>query len=394
MPRIVPPDPFGGFLAGRAARQDEEYAGTRNALARMEMENAPAEMQRRNKLGDLQVEGAQQQLGADKAKIAAAQLQQAMDSGNPRAFVLQQIPLLASKLRENGIDLSSMDDQSAADLVGNLARKYAGEAGIAPAGPDVRTQLELAKLQQGQSQFDSRLGMDRERLAFDRERFAADQNKPAGQFRPLSPEEIQKANLPAGTSAQIGPDGKIDVLSKRDNTGVLSQKDATTAKMKLTTVKLARKQLADIRNAFTKGTEGVNAFGPGQGMLPTQAGKKFDAAVDRMRSTLTALTRVPGVGAMSDYETKLDQAKFPNRSAYESVTSEQIQGIEDMLALIENGYTGLLSGGAQEQSAQSPQAPSQSPQQQAPPAALEYLRANPQFKGAFYQKYGYLPDGI
>ena len=83
--------------------------------------------------------------------------------------------------------------------------------------------------------------------------------------------------------------------------------------------------------------------------MPTERGKKFDAAVDRMRSTLTALTRVPGVGAMSDYETKLDQGKFPARNAYESVTTEQIQGIEDLLSTIESGYAGLLSGGSSEQ---------------------------------------------
>lgn len=166
------------------------------------------------------------------------------------------------------------------------------------------------------------------------------------QFQALTPEEIQAAGLPAGTAAQRNAQtGKIDVLSRRDNTGVLSQKDATTAKMKLNTVQLARQQLNAIKEAFTKGREGINAFGPGQGLLPTEAGKKFDARVDQMRSTLTALTRVPGVGAMSDYETKLDQSKFPNRTDYEGVTADKLQQLEDMLALIENGYSGLLSGG-------------------------------------------------
>lgn len=164
-------------------------------------------------------------------------------------------------------------------------------------------------------------------------------------FRLLSAQEIATAGLPPGTSAQKDlTTGKVDVISKRDNTGVLSQKDATTAKMKLNTVKLARAQLMKVKEAFDEGRKGINAFGPGQGILPTQAGKKFDGRVDQMRSTLTALTRVPGVGSMSDYETKLDQAKFPSRGAFESVTADKIQGLDDMLSLIENGYTDLLSG--------------------------------------------------
>lgn len=361
-------NPFGAFIAGRQARQDEDYATTRNALARMEAEQYPAQQQRRNKLADLQVQGAEQQLGAEQARTAYATLKQALDSGNPKAFIMQNVPLLASKLREQNIDLQSMDDESAVQLVGNLARKYAGDAGVmpaAPAGPmsaqgkigaDVRggyisQEQGDAALNPGMSQY------QKESLDIQRQRLAQGGAKPAGQFRPLTPEEVQQAGLPPGTSAQVGPDGKIDVLSKRDNTGTLSQKDATTAKLKLTTVKLARKQLERIKEAFMEGRSGSgpNAFGPGQGLLPTKAGKLFDARVNQMRSTLTALTRVPGVGAMSDYETKLDQAKFPERNAWEAVTADQIQGIEDMLALIDNGYTGLLSGG-QEQGQQQPQA--------------------------------------
>lgn len=195
--------------------------------------------------------------------------------------------------------------------------------------------------------------------------------KPGRAFRAMSPEEIKAAGLPAGSSAQIDDStGKIDVLSKRDTTASLSQKDATTAKMKLNTVSLARQQLNRIREEFEgkvdpktgqrvggiKGTMSAGAFG--QGKIPTEGGRKFDAAVNQMRSTLTALTRVPGVGAMSDYETKLDQSKFPTRNDYESVTEQQLGDLDNMLNAIETGYTDLLSGGnapgAQAATAQQP----------------------------------------
>lgn len=266
-------DPFGSFIAGRQARQSEEYGNTRNALAQMELEQAPANMQRRNKLADMQIEQGEMQLGADKAKVAYTTLKQALDSGNPRQFVLQNVPLLASKLAEQQIDLNSMDDQSAAQLIDGLARKYAGEAGIAPAAPagplspqgkvgaDVRG--GYLTREQGDSAINPGMSdYQRQRLDIERQKL----NQPAGAFRPLSPEEVRQAGLPAGTSAQVGPDGKIDVLSKRDTSATLSQKDATTAKLKLTTVSLARKQLNAIKEAFDsgRGGSGPNAFGPGQ----------------------------------------------------------------------------------------------------------------------------------
>lgn len=124
--------PVNAFIQGRAARQQYDAGETRNALAQMELDNAPQEMAARNRLLDVQTQSAEQGLSAEKAKFAYTTLKQAIDSGNPRAFVLQNVPDLASNLQRQGIDLQSMDDAQAAQLVDGLARKYAGEAGIAP----------------------------------------------------------------------------------------------------------------------------------------------------------------------------------------------------------------------------------------------------------------------
>jgi len=209
--------------------------------------------------------------------------------------------------------------------------KYAADQRRAMDEQNFGQQKELAGLQHGY------------RMS---EAAALNAQKPGRSFRALTPDEVAQAGLPAGTSAQIDETtGKIDVVSKRDNTNTLSQKDQTTARMKLNTVKLARQQLNAIKESFDSGTKGLNAFGPVQGMLPTEAGHAFDRRVDQMRSTLTALTRVPGVGAMSDYETKLDQAKFPTRGEYEKVTQQQIADLDNMLNAVETGYNDLLSGG-------------------------------------------------
>lgn len=355
--------PVESFIAGRAARQQYDYGQTRNRLAELELADAPAQMQQRNALADVQLKSAQinaeqgqYSLDAAKAKDGYARLLQALGSPSPREYVLRHEPDLAAKLSEQGFDLSAGDDAYAKSVLEGFARVYAGKAGIAMT-PYQQAQIDIERDKMNQPKTMS--PYEQARIDIERQKLNQPDKKSA--FRALTPDEVQASGLPAGTSAQVDETtGKIDVLSKRDNTGVLSQKDATTAKQKLTTIRVARKQLEDIQKAFDEGRNvtGPNSFGPGQGMLPTERGKKFDAAVDRMRSTLTALTRVPGVGAMSDYETKLDQGKFPNRNAYESVTVEQIKGIEDLLSTIEAGYTDLLSGGAQQEPT-TPQVPAQ-----------------------------------
>lgn len=370
--------PASAFLQGRDNRQRYDYGQTRNALAEQDLANAPAEAQRRNKLGDLQIEGAQQQIDASKAKEGYARLKQALDSGNPRAYVLQHEPELAAKLREHGVDLQSTDDASAAQVIEGFAREYAGKAGIAPTGAvkaqevgglNVLTQDGKYLASSSPKAVDTSYTLSPGQQRYEGGKMVAsvpEAPKAAAQFVALTPAEIERAALPAGTSAQRDTaTGKIDVLSKKDTTATLSQKDATAAKLKLTTIRVGRQQLEKIRKTFEEGKEGLNAFGPGQGMLPTQAGKKFDAAINQIRGTWTALKRVPGIGSMSDYESKMDAAQFPGRNDYESVIEQKLQGMEDQLALLESGYGTLLGGGSPEQSQQqqATQPATQGPQQ-------------------------------
>jgi hypothetical protein len=123
----------------------------------------------------------------------------------------------------------------------------------------------------------------------------------------------------------------------------LTRKDITQAEQKLTNIRLARQQLAQVKEKFAKIKDTLSA-GPGQA-LPTEKGSNFDAAVDQMRSIISGITRVPGIGSMSDYETRLQQAQFPSRGQYESTTEQKIQGIDDMLNLLETGYTDMLQQG-------------------------------------------------
>lgn len=128
-----------------------------------------------------------------------------------------------------------------------------------------------------------------------------------------------------------------------DKAAPLSPKDTGVVKQKLIQISTARTQLATAKEKW-KALQNSLSAGPGGGFLPTPAGKAFDAAIDGMRGSITALTRVPGVGAMSDYETRLDQAKFPERGNYEEVTAQKLDQLDALVNGLDTGYRDLLGG--------------------------------------------------
>lgn len=124
----------------------------------------------------------------------------------------------------------------------------------------------------------------------------------------------------------------------------ISAKDATTARQKITQIRAARQQIQSARQAFQK-LRGTFSAGLGGQYLPTPEGQAFDRAIANLAPLITAVTRVPGVGAMSDYESKLQNAGLPSRGTYEDVTLQQFQDLENLLNTVEGGYNDLLSGG-------------------------------------------------
>jgi hypothetical protein len=345
---------------GTMDKLQEQYLGQR-------LEAGKQEMDRANRAEQVVI-------GKEKAQQIVAKTGQILQATNPKNYVEQYEPDLVKHASDNGVDWQTLDDNGVRQLVTSMQNRANQELGQAP----LTTQQVggFNTLQQGGKVIASAApkqatpdplterwkqevagGYTGSLLEYQKElKSAGRTQKPQSQFRALTPDEVSAAGLPAGSSAQIDEStGKIDVLSKRDQTATLSQKDATMAKMKLNTVKLARQQLSRIRDQFEGladkrtgvrrgGIKGTMATGPeSRAMVLSEGAQKFDAAVDQMRSTLTALTRVPGVGAMSDYETKLDQSKFPSRLKLEGVTQQQIDDLDNMLNAIESGYGDLLN---------------------------------------------------
>jgi hypothetical protein len=149
-------------------------------------------------------------------------------------------------------------------------------------------------------------------------------------------------------------------ISERQNAPKpISAKEAMNARGKLLAIKVAKDQLAILKEQAAKAS---GVIGPLVGALPgavTESGSNYDAAVDSMRQSIIGLTRTPGVGSMSDFETRLSQAQLPERTAgmRESSVKLKIASIESMLNVLEQGYNDILSEGGQVQDGSTKDAP-------------------------------------
>jgi hypothetical protein len=157
--------------------------------------------------------------------------------------------------------------------------------------------------------------------------------------------ETARHNKATEALTKSGQDKQLEAAKNRTST--LKPKDVQAVQMKLNNINLARQQLQNVKKSFdsVKGTAAagpwyggnINFVGPGRAQLK--------AAIDGMRNTVTTLTRTPGIGSMSDFETRLMQAQLPEGgNEREVVTAQKIQQIDEMLQALEGGYQNMIAG--------------------------------------------------
>ena len=191
----------------------------------------------------------------------------------------------------------------------------------------------------------SRLGQQLSAQADMLDRRISSQGANREQWRVMSADDVKARGLPAGTWKESS-DGDVQPLNANTATsggGVkLSAKQRQVATDKVQTVKTLKGQLQKMKEAW-KDIKDSQSAGMGVGYLPTPEGQAFDATSKNMSSFIRQLTRTPGEGAMSDYESRLAQSILPTRTTHEAVTEQQIQDLEDLIGGIETGYSNLLN---------------------------------------------------
>jgi hypothetical protein len=131
---------------------------------------------------------------------------------------------------------------------------------------------------------------------------------------------------------------------------------------KLQTLDIIDTRLDDVEAAFMGpknpdgtrkpgGIEGSFSVGLAGGYLPTAGGRSYDATVDALRPFLRQISRTPGEGPMSDYETKQAEALLPARNDHPSVVKQKIQQIRNIVKQSRSGMTAPAAPAAAEPAA-------------------------------------------
>lgn len=146
-------------------------------------------------------------------------------------------------------------------------------------------------------------------------------------------------------------DGTLEAIpggpgDKPQNASGLSKQQYGAIKSKVNNLAVIKGQLARVKAAEDKlqsGGFGGPVWGriPGAGSLDTESAV-YDKALANLNALVRQLTRTPGEGAMSDYESKLASAIPPSRSDSREARAEAIAGIEDLINNLEQGYGEML----------------------------------------------------
>jgi hypothetical protein len=352
---IRPADPFGSYLAGRQARQDEEYGNTRNKLAQLEAEQYPQQVAQRNRLAGLQETGMQQQQDAraQESKQQAYQqigalAQQALQSGDPRSFVANALnnPAYAQLFQQAQVDPRQIDLNSPTFDKDLAAWATFGGQGSGPLsaqgkiGADVRggyltEEQGNAALNPGMNDY------QRQRLELERQKLNQPRQQDAG---PL----VQVAG-PDGNPVYATRDEAVGkpAYVARDKPAAADVKLQNDARMKMPRVAALGRQLSRVEAASQAIAKNI-AFDGGEAdkyiIDRTEEGRELVAAIAQLRPTITALTRVPGIGSQSDLEARLDGLQFPTSEMPPEVRQRSLEELKAFSADLVDVYKSILGG--------------------------------------------------
>jgi hypothetical protein len=157
----------------------------------------------------------------------------------------------------------------------------------------------------------------------------------------------------AGVQTQVGPGGSTsplgtlggEVEARRQMAAAQASGSASgevQGGTKPVRLQAAHRRLDRVKQASESLSTGGPIIGGLIGMTP--GGQELDQANAQLLTELTALTRVPGVGAQSDLEQRLAQLQLPTAGMYPAVRANAIKELEAFLADLDVALSNVDGG--------------------------------------------------
>jgi len=149
-------------------------------------------------------------------------------------------------------------------------------------------------------------------------------------FRVMTPDEVRAANLPEGTSAQLDTQtGAVKILSAVPASQRTSDANKNTAVSRVENI--ATRIASQLDKVYTGGPLGV--VGALSRVFDSQDAKLFESYRQQLSSALRAALRIPGEGALSDYEQRLYGLQLPELSQNGENNIQILQSLIDQVRL-------------------------------------------------------------
>ncbi len=306
-------------------------AGDLNALAQVD----PVMARQQQLFAQEQLRQASTVLRPFASRVAASE--------NPKALArilmdspeLDQLPeTLVSQLRATDLDAMTDDEVRAeakglVDSLNSLSGNRFGVLGNTDIPSDVRTAIWFEGLTPEQQK--NFLTVKRSRQVEQIGGVPTDIT--GGGMEPLT--TLQDEAQAAQTLAQARAEGQAEVVTAKTRQDLRAKYPRLrAADRRLDRVKEASDALSD--NRFLRG-------GPGQQFVAmmTEEGQEITQANRQLLAELTALTRVPGIGAQSDFEQRLQEMVLPNAGMFKSVRDNAIKELELFMQDLEGAFNVL-----------------------------------------------------
>lgn len=120
----------------------------------------------------------------------------------------------------------------------------------------------------------------------------------------------------------------------------VAQQNLTTREARLNDVRRGAARVKAALKAYQDSWQSTGSGLPGSsGLSATPLGQELQAAVEGMKDSMLALTRVPGVGSQSDYEARIAGMRYPQPGQYAETNTNSMKMLDS--------FVNDLTGGAE-----------------------------------------------